>query len=103
MDPFLTPLRVDLDTLQTTILTYNTEITNLYAARSAIIKSLTSLKASGWDSGAGKTWFSLLDDEWLKNINYQIRVLGRLRDNLSIAKDEYQQVYAEQQALKDYL
>lgn len=96
-------LKVDLDVLQTTINTYNTEITNITAAKSAINRSLSSLKASGWDSGASKAWFSLLDDEWLQNIDYQIRVLTRLRDNLIIAKDEYKQVYDEQEALKNYL
>ena len=96
-------LKVDLDVLQTTINTYNTEITNITAAKSAINRSLSSLKASGWDSGASKAWFSLLDDEWLQNIDYQIRVLTRLRDNLIIAKDEYKQVYDEQVALKNYL
>ena len=40
-------LKVDLDVLQTTINTYNTEITNITAAKSAINRSLTSLKASG--------------------------------------------------------
>lgn len=96
-------LRVNIDVLQSTINTYNTEITNLNAAKSAITKSLASLKASGWDSVASKVWFSLLDDEWLKNIEYQIRVLTRLRDNLIIANDEYTDVYNEQEALKNSL
>jgi len=96
-------LKVDLDVLQTTINTYNTEITNITAAKSAINRSLTSLKASGWDSGASKAWFSLLDDEWLKNIDYQIRVLTRLRDNLIIAKEEYNGVYNELQTLQNSL
>lgn len=96
-------LRVNVDVLQTTINTYNTEITNIIAAKSAIVRALTSLKASGWNSNASKAWFSLLDDEWLKNIEYQIRVLTRLRDNLIIAKDEYTDVYNEQEALKNSL
>lgn len=96
-------LKVDLDILQTTINTYNTEITNLNAAKSSINRSLNSLKASGWNSGASKAWFSLLDDEWLRNINYQIRVLTRLRDNLIIAKEEYNSVYNELQILQNSL
>ncbi len=96
-------LKVDLDVLQTTINTYNTELVNLNAAKSTIKSSLSSLKASGWDSSAGKTWFSLLDDEWLKNIDFQIRVFTRLRDNLIIAKNEYYDVYEEQQTLKNSL
>ncbi len=96
-------LKVNIDTLQTTIQTYDTEITNLRAARASIQSSLSSLKSSGWDSNAGKAWFSLLDDEWLKNIDFQIRMLERLRNNLIIAKDEYMEVYNEQQALKNSL
>lgn len=96
-------LRVDLDVLQTTINTYNTEVTNLNAAKSAIKRSLASLKASGWDSGASNAWFSLLDDEWLQNIDYQIRVFKRLRDNLIIAKEEYNGVYDELQTLQNAL
>lgn len=96
-------LKVDLDVLQITINTYNTEITNLLAAKTAIRSALSSLKASGWDSGASKAWFSLLDDEWLKNIEFQIRVLTRLRDNLLLAKDDYKDVYEEQKELKNYL
>lgn len=96
-------LKVDLDVLQTTINIYNTEITNLNAAKSSINRSLTALKASGWDSSASKAWFSLLDDEWLRNINYQIRVLTRLRDNLIIAKEEYNGIYNELQTLQNSL
>lgn len=96
-------MKVDLDVLLQTVRVYDAEIDNLNDAKKAIKRSLASLKASGWDSSASKAWFSLLDDEWLQNIDYQIRVLGRLRDNLNIAKDEYMDVYNEMQALKDYL
>jgi WXG100 family type VII secretion target len=96
-------LKVDLDVLQATINTYNVELGNLKDAKKGIQRALNTLKSSGWDSAASKAWFSLLDDEWLKNIEFQIRVLERLRDNLDIAKDEYQEVYEEQQNLKNYL
>ncbi len=96
-------LKVDIDVLQTTINTYNTEITNFHAAKATIKRSLSSLKASGWNSGASKAWFALLDDEWLKNIDFQIRVFSRLRDNLIIAKDEYNDVYEELENLKNSL
>lgn len=92
-------LKVDLDVLQATIDTYHNELANLNAAKSAIKKSLAALKSSGWDSGASQVWFSLLDDEWLKNIDYQIRVLTRLMDNLILAKDEYYEVYMQQLTL----
>ena len=61
------------------------------------------LKSSGWNSNASKAWFSLLDDEWIKNVDYQIRVLDRLKGNLVTARDEYVSVYNEQEALKNYL
>lgn len=96
-------LKVNLDVLQRTINTYNTEINNLYNAKNSIQRSLVTLKSSGWNSNASKAWFSLLDDEWIKNIEYQIRVLSRLRDNLIIAKNEYTNVYNEQGTLKNYL
>ena len=58
-------------------------------------------------SGEGKTTLlnilSLLDDEWLTNIDYQIRVLERLRDNMIIAKTEYEKVKTKQDALDDCL
>lgn len=96
-------LIVDLDVLQMTINTYNTEIIQFESAKAAIKRSLIALKTSGWDSKASKTWFSLLDDEWLNNIDYQIRVLKRLRDNMIIAKNEYQYVREEQDRLDDCL
>lgn len=96
-------LKVDIDVIERTIKIYNTEISNLQNARDAIKRSLTMLKSSGWNSNASKAWFSLLDDEWIKNIDYQIRVLGRLKDNLDIARDEYITVLREQEALKNYL
>lgn len=96
-------LKVNLDVLQRTINTYNTEINNLYNVKNAIQRSLVTLKSSGWNSNASKAWFSLLDDEWIKNIEYQIRVLSRLRENLIIAKNEYTNIYNEQETLKNYL
>ena len=96
-------LKVNLDVLQRTINTYNTEINNLYNAKNAIQRSLVTLKSSGWNSNASKVWFSLLDNEWIKNIEYQIRVLSRLRDNLIIAKNEYTNIYNEQETLNNYL
>lgn len=96
-------LKVNLDVLQRTINTYNTEINNLYNAKNAIQRSLVTLKSSGWNSNASKAWFSLLDDEWIKNIEYQIRVLSRLRENLIIAKNEYTNIYNEQETLNNYL
>ncbi len=96
-------LIVDFDTLQSTINTYNEEISNFRSAKTAISRSLSALRSSGWDSQASKAWFSLLDDEWLKNIDYQIRVLERLRDNMIIAKTEYEKVKNKQNALDDCL
>lgn len=96
-------LKVDIDVLERTIKIYNTEIDNLQHARDTIKHSLTMLKSSGWNSNASKAWFSLLDDEWIKNVDYQIRVLDRLRSNLEIARGEYVSVYNEQEALKNYL
>ncbi len=88
-------LRIDLDVLERTIQTYQTEIENIREAKTEISKALSSLKASGWDSQASKVWFSLLDDEWLKNIEYQIRVLNRLCENLKIAETKYSSVEEE--------
>ena len=96
-------LVVDFDVLQSAINTYNTEITNFRGAKTAISRSLSALRSSGWDSQASKAWFSLLDDEWLTNIDYQIRVLERLRDNMIIAKTEYEKVKTKQDALDDCL
>ncbi len=96
-------LVVDFDDLQRAINTYNTEIANFRGAKNAISRSLSALRSSGWDSQASKAWFSLLDDEWLKNIGYQIRVLERLRDNMMIAKTEYEKVKNKQNALDDCL
>lgn len=96
-------LKVDIDVLERTIKIYKTEIDNLQHAKDAIKRSLTMLKSSGWNSNASKAWFSLLDDEWIKNVDYQIRVLDRLRSNLEIARGEYVSVYNEQEALKNYL
>lgn len=96
-------LKVDIDVLESTIKTYDTEISNLQHARDAISRFLAMLKSSGWDTNASKVWFSLLDDEWIKNVDYQIRVLDRLRGNLVTARDEYVSVYNEQEALKNYL
>ena len=96
-------LKVDIDVLENTIKTYDTETSNLQHAREAIKRSLAMLKSSGWNSNASKAWFSLLDDEWIKNVDYQIRVLDRLKGNLVTARDEYVSVYNEQEALKNYL
>lgn len=96
-------LIVDFDILQSTINTYNAEIVNFRSAKTAISRSLSALRSSGWDSQASKAWFSLLDDEWLKNIDYQIRVLERLRDNMLIAKTEYEKVKTRQDSLDDCL
>lgn len=96
-------LKVDIDVLERTIKIYDMEISKLQNARDAIKRSLTTLKSSGWNSNASRAWFSLLDDEWLKNIDYQIRVLGRLKANLEIARNEYNTVLSEQEALKNYL
>lgn len=96
-------LVVDFDVLQSAINTYNTEIANFRSAKTAISRSLSALRSSGWDSQASKAWFSLLDDEWLTNIDYQIRVLERLRDNMIIAKTEYEKVKTKQDALDDCL
>jgi uncharacterized protein YukE len=95
----LAKLRIDLDVLDATISTYNTEISNIKRAKVQVQNALNLLSSSGWDSQASKTWFSLLDDEWLKNIDYQIRVLERLRDNLRIAKSEYLAVVEERDKL----
>ena len=96
-------LIVDFDVLQSAINTYNDEISNFRNAKTAISRSLSALRSSGWDSQASRVWFSLLDDEWLKNIEYQIRVLERLRDNMVIAKTEYEEVKNKQDALADCL
>lgn len=96
-------LVVDFDVLQSAINTYNTEITNFRNAKTAISRSMAALRSSGWDSQASKAWFSLLDDEWLTNIDYQIRVLERLRDNMRIAKTEYEKVKTKQARLDDCL
>lgn len=96
-------LKVDLDVLQATIGVYNTEIAHFVAAKASIVTALNALKSSGWKSDASRAWFSLLDDEWLKNIDFQIRVLKSLRDDLVIANNEYEGVYDEQCRLQNYL
>ena len=96
-------LKIDLDKLDRAISVYNTEISNIKDAKKSIKSSLSILRSSGWDSNAGKKWFSLLDDQWLKNMDYQIRVLERLKDNLVIAKNQYIEVYKEQDSLKNVL
>jgi len=93
-------LKVNLDVLEETIRVYSQEIDNLRDARRGVQKALNTLKHSGWDSNAGQRWFALLDDEWLENFNFQIRVFGHLRDDLEIAQNEYQDVYDEQQRLE---
>jgi len=96
-------LVVDFNILQSTINTYNTEIANFRSAKTTISRSLSALRSSGWDSQASRAWFSLLDDEWLRNIEYQIRVLERLRDNMLIAKTEYEKIKTRQDSLDDCL
>lgn len=96
-------LEIDLDVLRQTINTYNMQIIELNSAKNAVITSLNSLKSSGWDSNAGKQWFSLLDNEWLENFSFQLRVFERLRDNLTIALEEYTKVYDLQQELSNCL
>lgn len=96
-------LEIDLDVLRQTINTYNMQIIELNSAKNAIIRSLDALKCSGWDSNAGNQWFSLLDNEWLENFSFQLRVLGQLKENLSIALEEYGKVYDLQQELGNCL
>ena len=96
-------LIVDLDVMQSTINAYNREILKFKEAKVSIIRSLASLKASGWDSQASKAWFSLLDDEWLKNIDYQIRLLEHLRDCIQYGKQEYDKVLQKQDRLDNCL
>lgn len=96
-------LKVDLDVLNRTIHTYNDEIENIENARTNVQRALRQLEHSGWKSQASEAWFSLLDDEWLQNIRFQIRVLKRLRDNMVIAKSEYQDIDDERKRLDDVL
>ena len=97
-------LYVDMDALSRTVSVYDTELNNIEAAKKSVRSALGTLRSSGWNSSAGAAWFKLLDDEWLRNIDRQIRILERLRDNLSkIAKPEYERVYEEQQNLKNCL
>lgn len=96
-------LKIDLDVLNETIRTYESSIEDFRRVEKNIISALVDLKNSGWDSNAGKTWFSLLDNEWLKNINFQIRTLESLKRDLETAKSEYEKVVERQRSLANYL
>lgn len=96
-------LIVDFDVLSRTITEYENSIQEFRDVEKKIKKVLAELKSSGWDSNAGKQWFSLLDDEWISNIEFQIRTLESLKKDLETARTEYQKVLNRQKTLDKYL
>lgn len=99
----MSKLRIDFDVLNKTISVYEESIQEFRNIEKRIKKILASLKSSGWDSNAGRAWFSLLDDEWIQNIEFQVRTLESLKKDLETARAEYEKVLHRQQVLEKYL
>lgn len=96
-------LKIDLDVLEKTIGTYESQINGFEDARRDVIRALQLLKSSGWDSGSSRVWFELMNTGWLDSMAYHIRVIGELKKELEIAKRNYEEVLNEQNQLANHL
>lgn len=92
-------LRIDIDVLDKTINTYDSKIDGFVQARENVMKALVLLRQSGWDTGASRVWFELMDMGWLDSMAYHIRVIRELQKELIIARNNYNEVLAEQERL----
>jgi len=92
-------LKIDFDVLDKTIETYDSQINGFIEAREGVVRALVLLRQSGWDSGASKVWFELMDTGWLDSMAYHIRVIKELKNELNTAKNNYSEVYSEQERL----
>lgn len=96
----MSKLRIDLDVLGETKSVYDAEIEQFKEAKTSIKKALEDLKASGWDTSAGRKWFGDLDEGWIKAFEFHIAVIQELSDELKIAQTKYEDLLEELENLK---
>ena len=96
-------IKINLDKLSTAINNYNEIITDFEDAVKNTEKAISSLKTSGWKSGASTAYFLTYEDTWKKNMNKRIKIIKHLRDCLKKAQTEYTAVYDEMLELDSVL
>lgn len=99
----MSKLKIDLDVLSDTKNVYDTEIERFKDAKKSIKKALECLKASGWDTNAGRKWFGDVDEGWIKAFEFHIDVIQELSDELKFAQTKYNEVLEELESLKNSL
>lgn len=98
-----TNITIDLDKLSSAITSYDEIISSFEQAVKDTEKAISSLKTSGWKSGASTAYFLTYEDTWKKNMKKRIKIIKHLRDCLKKAQKEYTAVYEEMQQLDSAL
>lgn len=86
---------VNIDTLQQTIIAYQTAIEDIENAIKEAEQAIDVLKGSGWRTNASRAFFENFDSAWKTDINNRIKAVKHLKSCLESAKTDYDVLFNE--------
>lgn len=85
-------LKIDQDAMQSAKKEYDNCVTRMTSLRDNLKIAVDDIRA-GWKSDGGKAFFEKFDDQWYKNFNDYIAVIGHMSDNMDRANGKYQEIF----------
>ena len=96
-------LKVDFNTLASTIRNLSNEIEALESAKNTVENAMDDLQASNWDSDGKNRFFADYTDTWKTNIDLRIQQITELVRDLKSVQSYYELVYSKQKTLTNIL
>lgn len=91
-------LKLDQEVMVSAQECYSQEAQDMEDLRTELMNAVTQLRA-GWDSEAGREFFSQFDDVWQKGMKNYADVVRHMADNMQLANSKYQEVIDQAQKL----
>ena len=85
----MSKVKIDIEVLASTVRTLNTCYDNFSRVYNNLNTSISTLKDSGWDTDAGREFFSNYDESWKQDMVLFLAMISELRSVLDYAWEKY--------------
>lgn len=87
-------LKYDTDSMRTVASEYRAIAEKMSTLEVTLKNAISELKDEYWRSDAGDAFQEMYEEDWAKNVDKYVLVLGEMARQLDIAADDYDQVTA---------